>query len=94
MKAIKAAALIITFVFMGFACKSPDMSGTWSEDQKTEWMDSCMKFMSDRGVKEKQAKDFCDCMFEKTSRKYTPDEAAQINEDEERKLWQECDYQW
>jgi hypothetical protein len=94
MKPIKAVIFIITFVFLGFACKSPDMSDTWSDDQKTEWMDNCKKFMNDRGLEEDRAKDFCDCMLEKTSRKYTPEEAAQITEEEERKLWQECDYQW
>jgi hypothetical protein len=33
-------------------------------------------------------------MYEKTSDKYTPEEAENITADEERKLWNECDYSW
>jgi hypothetical protein len=33
-------------------------------------------------------------MFEKTSDKYTPEEAEGITAEEERKLWNECDYNW
>ncbi len=53
-----------------------------------------MKFMETNEVEEKNATDFCDCMLEKTSEKYTPAEAAKITEEEERKLWESCDYTW
>lgn len=74
------------------ACNSKAKS--WSQEQKDKWTTSCMKFMSDRGVEQKNATDFCDCMLKKTSNKYTPEEAIKITPDQERQLWQECDYQW
>jgi hypothetical protein len=33
-------------------------------------------------------------MLEKTSDKYTPEEAAKIDLKGEQELWQDCDYQW
>ncbi len=53
-----------------------------------------MSFMSERGVAQKDAASFCDCMLSKTSEKYTPEEAAKITPDEEQELWKQCDYQW
>lgn len=67
---------------------------TWSQENKDTWTTKCMKFMTDRGVTQKEATDFCDCMLKKTSDKYSPAEAEKITPEEERKLWQECDYQW
>ena len=75
-------------------CDNNSKADTWNEDQKKEWTDNCMKFMEQNGVEEKNAVDFCDCMLEKTSEKYTPEEAAKITEEEERKLWEGCDYTW
>lgn len=69
-------------------------SGSWTKQDKDKWSESCMKFMTERGVEQKQATDFCDCMLKKTSEKYTPEEARKITPDEERQLWQQCDYQW
>ncbi|MCX6277182.1 MAG: hypothetical protein NT004_03675 [Bacteroidetes bacterium] len=67
---------------------------SWSQEQKETWTTSCMKFMNDRGVAKKDAASFCDCMLKKTANKYTPEEAVKITPEEERQLWQQCDYQW
>lgn len=69
-------------------------SKSWSQEQKDKWTTNCMKFMNDRGVAQKDAVGFCDCMLKKTSNEYTPEEAVKITADQERQLWQQCDYQW
>jgi hypothetical protein len=88
--------LLVTFGLLLFAgaCNCDSKADTWDNDQKAKWTKSCMTFMETKGVEEKNAVDFCDCMLEKTSEKYTPEEAANITEDEERKLWESCDYDW
>jgi len=95
MKIIKllfASLIIVAFIS---ACDCQDSKAdTWSTDQKTEWTKKCKDFMKTNGVEDKNADDFCDCMLEKTSEKYTPEEAAKITEEEERKLWESCDYTW
>lgn len=86
------AAMLITLV-MGFSgCNSK--ADTWSKDQKAKWTESCMSFMSERGVAQKDAASFCDCMLSKTSEKYTPEEAAKITPEENQDIWKQCDYQW
>lgn len=92
--------LKITFIFFGLfiftiACDSPSSKAdSWNEEQKTNWTNNCLKFMESREVDANQAIEFCDCMLTKTSEQYSPEEAAAITEDEERKLWESCDYQW
>ena len=95
MKTFKVLVLSMGLVFLaGSCCSDNSKADTWSSDQKTAWTQNCMEFMAQEGVEEENAKGFCDCMLTKTSEKYTPEEAAAINEDEERKLWAECDYNW
>ncbi len=96
---MKAFTLFISsFLFIMFIgacnCGGNSKADTWDEAQKAEWTNNCMKFMETNGVEEKNATDFCDCMLKKTSEKYTPEEAAGITEEEERKLWEGCDYTW
>ena len=38
--------------------------------------------------------DHCDCMYKKTAKKYTPEEAYQLTVEQERKIWEACDYRW
>lgn len=86
-------ALILTVAVVALSgCKSK--SGTWKKQNKDEWTSNCMKFMTERGVSQANAADFCDCMLKKTSNQYTPEEAQKITPEEERKLWKECDYSW
>ncbi len=92
---------IINLLFVAFglllitgSCNCDSKADTWSDEQKAEWTKSCKEFMKTNGVEDKNAVDFCDCMLEKTSKEYTPDEAAKITEEEERKLWESCDYTW
>ncbi len=95
MKFTKLLMISAIIVFLaGSCCDNSSKADTWNEDQKKEWTDKCMKFMETNEVEEKNATDFCDCMLEKTSEKYTPAEAAKITEEEERKLWESCDYTW
>ena len=67
---------------------------TWSDAQKTKWKTQCKQLLGGKGLYKKDADALCDCMLNKTSEKYTPEEASKITTEEERKLWQECDYQW
>lgn len=92
----KIRLLFITFGFLLFAgaCNSDSKAGTWDSEQKAKWTKSCMEFMETNGVEKLNAVDFCDCMLNKTSEKYTPEEAAKINEEEERILWDSCHYNW
>ncbi|MCD4789817.1 MAG: hypothetical protein K8R37_07425 [Bacteroidales bacterium] len=94
MKKIKILILVIAGAALMYACNSNSKADTWSEEQKDKWKTNCMEFMSANNVEKNTAADFCDCMFKKTSEKYTPGEAANITEEEERKLWEECDYSW
>jgi len=94
MKTFHQVIPVLCFILMvGFTgCKSK--SGSWSEAQKQTWSTNCMKVMNDRGVDPKDAAGLCDCMLKKTSEKYTPEEAVKITPEQERQLWQECDYDW
>jgi len=96
MKIVRTLFLISSVVLLATACNcnSDSKADTWSAEQQTEWKSKCMQFMNEQGVEKDNAVDFCDCMYEKTSEKYTPDEAANITADEERELWSECDYSW
>ncbi|MBC8489633.1 MAG: hypothetical protein H8D45_26745 [Bacteroidetes bacterium] len=94
MKKIKILILVIAGAALMYACNSNSKADTWSEEQKDKWKTNCMEFMSANNVEKNAAAGFCDCMFKKTSEKYTPGEAANITEEEERKLWEECDYSW
>ena len=81
-------------LFVASACNCDSKADTWTQEDKAKWTKSCLTFMETNGVEENNAKDFCDCMLDKTSKKYTPQEASEITEDEERKLWESCDYSW
>lgn len=93
LKLIISSVAIVLFL-SACNCGADSKADTWNDEQKTEWTNKCKKFMKDNGVEEKNAVDFCDCMLKKTSEKYTPEEAANITEEEERKLWEGCDYTW
>lgn len=69
-------------------------SDTWNDNQKAEWKENCEEFLITKGVDRGDAKDFCDCMLEKTADKYTPEEAEKITVEEQQEIWQACDYQW
>lgn len=95
MKTFKVLFLIFAIaVFAGAGCNTNSKANQWSSEQKDKWTEDCMKFMHEQGVEKKDAEGFCDCMLKQTSEKYTPKEAVNITEDEERKMWQECDYVW
>ncbi len=94
MKTLKALFLISLVSIALVACESQTKADTWTAEQKTEWTESCLQFMESKEVEADQAKNFCDCMLEKTSAKYTSEEAAKITEEEERKLWESCDFRW
>jgi hypothetical protein len=96
MKNVKLLTILLFIILSAGieSCKHNSKENTWSDEQKANWKATCQQLLSQRGVKDKDAVDFCDCMLKKTSEKYTPAEAVKITTEEERKLWQECDYQW
>ena len=90
----KINLLLVAATLTVISACSNSQANTWTAEQKSTWTEKCMQFMAQQGVDQKSAIDFCDCMLAKTSEKYTPEEAAAITADEERKLWTECDYNW
>ena len=95
MKTIKHFLFLgILLVFLGSCGNTNSKSSTWSDQQKTEWTENCIELLTESDVAKDDAKSTCDCMLEKTSEKYTPEEAKSITKEEEQKLWQDCDYQW
>ncbi len=94
MKIIRLLFVSLGLLLFVSACNCDSKADTWSDEQKAEWTKSCKSFMATNGVEEKNAVDYCDCMLEKTSQNYTPEEAVNITEEEERKLWESCDYTW
>jgi hypothetical protein len=89
---IPAIALLFAVTFAG--CNSGSKSKSWSQAQKDQWTTNCHKALEERGLTKDQAADYCDCMLQKTSEKYTPQEAEGITAEEVGRLWKECDYQW
>lgn len=95
MSTIKYFILLCGAAFILASCgSSSSKSSTWSDAQKAEWKQNCLKMMSANDTFEGDAEDVCDCMLEKTSEKYTPEEVIGITEEDEQKLWEECDYNW
>ena len=95
MRKIQLFLLAIGLIFAVAACTNPESKAdTWSEEQKAEWTTKCLEMFKTIGEDKGLAEDKCDCMLKKTSEKYTPEEAINITEEEEAKLWQECDYQF
>jgi len=85
---------ISLFLFAGCCNNADSKSDTWSNEQKAEWTENCLKMLEANQVFEGVAEDVCDCMLEKTSESYTPEEAANITRNEEQKIWEKCDYRW
>jgi len=94
MKKLFNLLLFVAVVGLFTSCQNPSKADSWNADQQKEWKKTCVSLLQDNGVEKSVAKDRCDCMFEKTSEKYTPDEAAQINLKQEKELWDDCDYSW
>ncbi len=98
MKIIKILFVTIGLFFFVSSCnsnsKAKSKADTWNKGQKEQWTSKCLTFLEANGVEKKNAVDYCSCVLEKTSEKYTPAEAANITEEEERKLWDSCDYSW
>lgn len=91
----KGITLVLSFSMMLImACSSNKTVAPWTEDQKSTYAVNCQKFLVERNVDTADATSFSECMLEKTSSKYTFEEATNLTDDQARKLWQECDYQW
>lgn len=93
MKNLISVMAIVALLAMT-ACSSNSKSKTWSADEEKQWKIECIRVLVDNGVPEADAKDFCDCMYLKTSERYTPKEAAALTVEQERNIWKECDYSW
>lgn len=86
-------ALLVLFLSAA-SCRSKHNMAPWTAEQKKVWITNTKAFLTNSGVAEKDAVDFANCMFEKTSAEYTFDQAAHLNDEQARKLWQKCDYTW
>jgi hypothetical protein len=89
-----ATALIILGTIALASCSNE--SSTWTQDQKDTWLKDCNdKFVANADPEDKaNLESLCTCMLEVTARDYTPEEAKSISEDEERKLLENCNYNW
>lgn len=95
MKIIKHFLFLgILLIIVGSCTNANSKSSTWDDQQKKEWKEKCMELLIENEVPKGDAESTCDCMLEKTSEKYTPEEAANIDLKGEQQLWQDCDYQW
>lgn len=95
MNKVKYLFVIIGLLLIVGCCNNADSkSDTWSDQQKAEWTESCLKMLEANQTFKGVAEDVCDCMLKKTSESYTPEEAANITREEEQKIWEKCDYRW
>lgn len=88
------SAITIVALLLLAACNSNSKSKAWTVDQKEQWKTECEQMLVEEGITAAVAEDHCDCMYEKTSAKYTPEEAAALTVEQEREIWEECDYSW
>ncbi|RLD30796.1 MAG: hypothetical protein DRJ02_05445 [Bacteroidetes bacterium] len=95
MNKIKYVAFVVGMIFIMVSCTNYNSkSDTWTEKQEMQWKKNCLRMLEENDVFKGSAEDVCDCMFEKTSEKYTPAEVTNLTEDQEREIWEECDYNW
>ena len=90
----RISAIAIVALLVLAACNSNSRSKAWTADQEKQWKTECAQTLADKGVPDADAIDFCDCMYEKTSEKYTPAEAGDLTIKQEQEIWEECDYSW
>ena len=95
MNKIKYLLVLMSIILVAGCCNNTDSkSDTWSDEQKAEWTQDCLKMLEANQVFEGVAEDVCDCMLKKTSESYTPMEAAKLTREQEQKVWEKCDYRW
>jgi hypothetical protein len=94
-KLIYSIAIMGVFALM-VSCGSNTESkaDSWTAEQEQVWKDHCNGLLTKGGQNEATAADYCDCIFEKTAEKYTPEEAGQITPEQEQEIWDQCDYSW
>ncbi len=90
----RVSVITIVALLAMAACNSNSKSKTWNEEQEKQWKIECVRVLVEKGVSDDAAKDFSDCMYQKTSEKYTPIEAAALTVKQEQEIWRECDYSW
>ncbi len=94
MKKLKYFVFVIGIMFVVAACDCDSKSDTWSDEQEKAWKAKCIKMFNTNENLEGPVEDLCDCMFRKTSEKYTPEEAKDITPEEEQKLLEKCSDSW
>lgn len=85
---------IIGLMSVMFSCSTNSKRNTWSKEQEKEWKSKCVNLLEGGTTTRAVAEDHCDCMFDKTAKRYTPEEAAALTVEQERQIWEECDYSW
>lgn len=86
------AALFLAMILL-MACSQ----SKWSEAEKEKWMKNCREAFVNPAVNKDdkaQMEDLCDCMLKVTSRKYTAEEASNLTVDQERQLFNDCNYSY
>lgn len=69
----------------------------WTEQQEKAFLEACKKRYVDPVEKRSDKKlmlDLCDCKYQVTSRKYTPEEAQRLSRNQVMDLMEECNYNW
>jgi hypothetical protein len=95
MNKIKYLLVLVSFILVAGCCNNTDSkSDTWSDEQKAEWTQDCLKMLEANQTFKGVAEDVCDCILTKTSESYTPEEAAKLTREDEQKIWEKCDYSW
>lgn len=85
---------LVGLVVMILSCNSNSKKRLWNQEQEKLWKDKCLESFIALDVEKAVAEDHCDCMYKKTAKKYTPEEAYQLTVEQERKIWEACDYRW
>ena len=77
------------------SCDTDTKEELWSEQQKQEWVERCNQGFIDVPEGEKKAvANLCDCMLEEIMEDYSPEEAADLSQDQVRKVLLDCNYNW
>jgi hypothetical protein len=96
MKTFKFAILFFISSLAISSCGHNHQS-EWSQADKDKWLKTCQETFVDKAENEtdkEQLEDLCKCMLDVTSRDYTVEEAVNLTDEQERKLLQNCNYNW
>ena len=86
---------LTSVLFVLSACDTETKEGSWSEEQKENYVNNCLAGFGDvPSTEEKNVEALCDCMLEKLMKDYTPEESKNITMDAQREILATCNYSW